>query len=124
VTRFETLNNERDDIIHRLWGGGIQPGSLSAAEGAPVIDAGLHRTREERMKTKSTDARANIRRQLSFIKLREVARKMAQLNSEIFASFLPPGTDPDGGAAWAYLRPDGRLEVVVSPKSSGSGSAT
>jgi hypothetical protein len=112
--RFEALNNHRDDIIHRQWGGGIQPGSLGAPDDAPITDAGLHRNRDEKMKTKSTDLRANIRRPFTFIDLRDTARKMAALNSDLLASFLPEGTGPGPHNVWAFLR-NGKLIVGVSP---------
>src|SRR6185437_7856705 len=94
VERFERLKNQRDDVIHRLWGGGIQSGTLGAPEGSPTTDAALHRNRDEKIKTKSTDARANIRWRLDFAGLREIGRNIARLNADIFASFLPAGTPP------------------------------
>lgn len=117
VRRFETLNNQRDDIIHRLWGGGMQPGSLGAPEEATTTDAALHRNRDEKMKTKSTDARANLRWRLTFSGLREIARNMSHLNSDIFTSFLPPGT-PLGVAhdVFGGLMKTGQLGVGVVPR--------
>jgi hypothetical protein len=113
ISRFEMLNNQRDDIIHRLWGGGLQPSTFGAPDNAPVTDAALHRHRDETMKTKSTDARANIRWRLTFVELRRIANNMAQLNRDIFASFLPPGTHLGSHNVWAALM-EGKLEVLVS----------
>jgi hypothetical protein len=114
ITRFQRLNNQRDDIIHRQWGGGMQPASYGAPADAEVTDAALHRHRDERIKTKSTDARANLRWRLSFIELRATARDMAALNSDIFISFLPPGSEIGGiHNVFAVTTPDGKLGVGV-----------
>lgn len=67
----------------------MQPGSLGAPEEATTTDAAVHRKRDEQMKTKSK--RKNLRRRLNFAGLRDIARKMAALNSDIFTSFLRPG---------------------------------
>jgi hypothetical protein len=124
ITRFQSLNNQRDDIIHRLWGGGMQPGTLGAPDNASTTDAALHRHRDESMKTKSTDFRKNIRWRLDFVGLRRIATNMSQLNSDIFASFLPPGTPPGMHDVFAFFAPSGKLEAVVAPRTQESGEET
>ena len=118
ATRFETLNNQRDDIVHRLWGGGIQSKSWGAPAGVETTDAALHRNHVEKIKTKSTDARANLRWRLSFGGLREIARNIAQLNNDLLASWLPPGTPPEQYDVWAFTLPNGQLTVGIAPRSS------
>ena len=117
ITRFETLNNQRDDIIHRLWGGGMEPGTLGAPDKAMTTDAAMHRNRDERIKTKSKDARANLRWRLTFSGLREIANKIAQLNQDMLMSWLPPGSPPGKYHIWAYLNAQGKLEVGVASTS-------
>jgi len=118
VTRFESLNNKRDDIIHRLWGGGMQPDTLGAVEGAPVTDAALHRNRDEKLKSKSNDFRANIRWRLSFNELRDIARQMSVLNKDIFQSFLDPAEQVGAVNVFAAVAPTGKLVVGVGIASS------
>jgi hypothetical protein len=116
LEKFETLNNHRDDIVHRLWGGGIQAGCMGAPDGAPTIDAALHRNRDEKIKTKSVDGRANLRWRLTFKGLKEIAVKIAQLNNDMLASWLPPNSPPGEHDIWAYTLPSGQLALAISSR--------
>ena len=120
ITRFETLNNQRDEIVHRMWGGGMEAGTVGAPADVSITDAGMHRDREEKMKTKSFDGRRNLRWRLSFSGLRQIAHNMAQLSQDIFTSWLSPGTPPNAlFHVWAYVNPEGRLVIgVASPAES------
>jgi hypothetical protein len=109
------LNNQRDDIIHRMWGAGIEARTVGAPDDAPTTDAAMHRNRDEKIKIKSTDARRNLRWRLSFSGLRQIAHNMAKLSQDIFTSWLPPETPP--GAMfhiWAHANPEGRLVIGVA----------
>ena len=117
ITRFETLNNQRDDIVHRLWGAGIEAGTLGTPDKIPTTDAALHRNRDEKMKTKSKDARANLRWRLTFPGLREIARNIGQLNQDILMSWVPPGSPPGRYHIWGYLNAQGKLEVGIASAS-------
>jgi hypothetical protein len=117
VTRFEALKNQRDDIIHRLWGGGMETGTLGAPDNATTTDAALHRNRSEKMKTKSKDARANLRWRLTFTGLRDIAQNIAQLNHDILMSWVPPGSPPGMHHIWAFLDAEGKLQVGISSPS-------
>ena len=114
ITRFETLNNQRDDIVHRMWGGGMETGTLGAPDNATTTDAALHRNRDEKIKTKSKDARRNLCWRLSFTELRKIAHNMAQLSQDIFMSWLPPGTPPGMFHVWAFVNAEGRLVIGVA----------
>jgi hypothetical protein len=115
ITRFETLNNQRDEIVHRMWGGGKEAGTPGTPGGVQTTDAAMHRNRDENIKTKSTDARRNLRWRLSFSGLHQIAHKMAQLSQDIFASWLPPGTPPGTLLhIWSYVNPEGRLVIGVA----------
>jgi hypothetical protein len=116
ITRFEALNNQRDEIIHRMWGGGIEAGTPGTPDGVQTTDAAMHRSRDENIKTKATDARRNLRWRLSFSGLRQIAHNMAQLSQDIFMSWLPPGTPPGTLLhIWSYVNPEGRLVIGVAP---------
>jgi hypothetical protein len=89
ITRYEALNENRDQIIHRLWGGGMEPTSWGAVGSGELTDAGLMRLREEKMKTKSTDARATMRWRLDFAGLRRIGIQMSELNRDLILAFVP-----------------------------------
>lgn len=115
ITRYETLNNQRDDIIHRMWGGGMEAGSAGVPADAPTTEAWMHRNPDEKIKTKSADARHNLRARFTFSDLRQIANNMAKLSQEIFTSWMPPGTPPGTRChIWAYENSEGRLEIGVA----------
>jgi hypothetical protein len=83
IGRVQNLNAQRDKIIHRAWGGGMQAGSWSA-EDHETNDASPLLNRNEKKKTKSHDGRNVVRRQFTFDELRAVAVAMATLNRDLF----------------------------------------
>jgi hypothetical protein len=74
IERVRNLNEQRDDVIHHLWG-----------------DGALLRNGDEKLKTKSTDAQNTMRWRLTFDGLRKIALAMATLNRDLFLTFVPPG---------------------------------
>jgi hypothetical protein len=95
VQRIQNLNAKRDNVIHRLWGGGMQAGTW-ASENYETTDAALLRQPGDKFKTKSTDARATIHWRLTFQELKQTATEMAILNRDLFQAFFlapPPATD-------------------------------
>jgi hypothetical protein len=116
VKRFEALNNFRDDIVHRLWGGGMQGGSPGAPDYGETTDAALHRNRDEKVKTKSKDARGNLRWRLSFQGLRKIGAAIALLNNNMLASWLPPNTPPGHYDIFAFTLPNGQLSVGIADR--------
>jgi hypothetical protein len=69
VQRIRDLADQRDKVIHKLWGGGMQEGTWANPEGHETTDAALLRDRDEPYKGKSTDALRNAppsRTELSF----------------------------------------------------------
>jgi hypothetical protein len=94
VQRIQNLNSKRDEVIHRLWGGGMQAGTW-AAESHETTDASLLRQTGDKFKTKSTDARATIHWRLTFQGLRQIAAEMATLNRDLFQTFFRPSAPID-----------------------------
>jgi hypothetical protein len=92
ISRIQNLNSQRDEVIHRAWGGGMQSGSWNA-ENYPTTDATLLRKPTDKFKTKSADARATLKWRLMFSGLRKIARDMATLNRDLFVSLSLPPTD-------------------------------
>jgi hypothetical protein len=86
IVRIRSLNTDRDEVVHRLWGGGMQAGSWNA-EDHPTMDAALLRKPGDKFKTKSTDARATISWKMTFSRLRKIAVDMAGLNRDLLFTF-------------------------------------
>jgi hypothetical protein len=114
ITRFQGLNDKRDNVVHRMWGGGIEADTLGAPSNAPTTDSSLHRKRDEKKKTKSRDGRANLVWYLDYSGLREIAHDIGQLNQDILASWIPPESPPGMYHIWAYPNADGKLEVGIA----------
>jgi hypothetical protein len=119
IVRFQMLNDRRDHIVHRMWGGGIEADTLGAPIEARTTDTGLHRTRDEKKKTKSKDARANFSWRLGFGDLRKIANGIAQLNQDMLISWLPPDQRTGTFHIWSYLNAYGKLEVGIAGASGG-----
>jgi hypothetical protein len=91
LKRIRNLGAQRDEIVHRTWGGGIQEGSWSNPENHPTTDAALLRQHGEKpKKTKSQDATANLSWRLTFNGIRKIAVEMATLNRDLAMLFFNP----------------------------------
>jgi hypothetical protein len=91
ITRIRNLSTQRDEVVHRLWGGGMQEGSWSNPENHPTTDAALLRQPGDKpKKTKSDDARATLSWRLSFSGVRKIAIEIGTLNRDLFVVFNPP----------------------------------
>jgi len=97
LERTQNLASQRHDIMHRLWGGGIQRGSWSNPEEHPTTDAGLlMQPGDKPKKTLSQDARATMKWQLTFNGVRKIAVDLATLNRDYFVIFFtPPAAQPE-----------------------------
>jgi hypothetical protein len=99
VQRIKNLSAQRDEVIHRLWGGGIQHGSWNNPEGYPSIDAALIRNRDDPpYKGRATDVRNTISWRLTFNGIRKIASEIAALNRDLFVVFMIVQTPPDDPA--------------------------
>ena len=108
IPRVQALNSQRDEVIHRLWGGGMEANSPSAA-GLETTDAGLMPNAGEKLKTKAKDGLIPFTWNATFSRLRRMATEMATLNRDLLASsFLP-------NAAHGYVDTGG--QVVASRES-------
>lgn len=95
VKRTQNLASQRHEIIHRLWGGGIQLGSWNNPEEHPTTDAGLlMQAGDKPKKTKSQDARSTMKWQLTFAGIRKVAVELGVLNRDYFIVFFSPPREP------------------------------
>lgn len=89
VSRVQALNSQRDDVVHRLWGGGMETNSPSSA-GLETADAGMLPQPGEKFKSKSSDGLIPLKWNASFVRLRRMATEMATLNRDLLAlAFLP-----------------------------------
>jgi hypothetical protein len=91
VERIRNLSSQRHEIMHRVWGGGMQEGSGNNPESHPTTDAALLRQPGDKpKKTKSEDGRANLHWRLTFSGIRKVATDIATLNRDLFMLFSDP----------------------------------
>jgi len=88
---IQALSSQRDDVVHRCWGGGFEDSAMSASMAEhplPTTDAGMMPKITEKLPDTN---RAPMRWLADFQRLRRMAREMATLNSQLFlAVFLPP----------------------------------
>ncbi len=79
--RVLNLSAQRNELIHRAWGGGMQQGSWSA-EGFDTTDAKLLKKPGDRIDPNG-GAKSTISWDLTFNGIRKIAVQIAQLNSEL-----------------------------------------
>ncbi|QQO15822.1 hypothetical protein JJB99_06570 [Bradyrhizobium diazoefficiens] len=87
VPRIQNLNTQRDEVIHRLWGGGMERHSPSAA-GLETTDAGLLPNPGENRKTNVRDGLIPFTWHATFDRLRRLATEIAELNRDLLQSML------------------------------------
>ena len=80
--RIRDLNSQRDEVVHRAWGGGMQAGSWNA-EDYDSTDAALLKKTGDKQRSNHGDARDNLSWRLGFNRLRQMAREMSALNVEL-----------------------------------------
>jgi hypothetical protein len=113
IVRFQQLNDKRDNIVHRMWGGGIEGDTLGVPAEVSTTDGAMHRARDEKKKTKTKDGRHNLSWRLDFQGLRNIASEIAQLNKDILVSWLPPGSTGTYHI-WSVQDEEGKLQVGIA----------
>jgi hypothetical protein len=89
------LASQRDEVIHRMWGGGMEGDSWSAG-GMETNDAALMHNPGEKIKSKS--GRVPFTWKASFHRLRKLATDISELNRDLLvATIFPPQGDVDQG---------------------------
>jgi hypothetical protein len=83
VSRVQQLNSQRDEVVHRAWGGGMEASSWSGGGAEETTEAALLRKTGDKYKTKSGDARATLHWRLTFNRMRQMAVEMAILNRDL-----------------------------------------
>jgi hypothetical protein len=86
IPTIQALNSQRDEVVHRLWGGGLESTSWGAGGASPTTDAGMLPTASENIKS----AGAPMRWRATFQRLRRMAQEMATLNRDLFQLLLLP----------------------------------
>lgn len=88
---LQALNSQRDDVVHRCWGGGLEETAMRASmeeHPLPTTDAGMMPKITEKLPDTN---KAPMRWLADFQRLRRMAREMAALNSRLFlVIFLTP----------------------------------
>jgi hypothetical protein len=93
IKRIKNVRDQRDKIVHKIWGGGMQEGTWANPEGHPTTDAALLRDKNEPYKGKSQDARNTLSWRLTFGGIRKIAMEIATLNRDLLQTFLLPPSD-------------------------------
>jgi hypothetical protein len=89
VPRVQALSSQRDEVIHRLWGGGMEAESPSSA-GLETADAGLMPNPGEKLPSNTREGLIPFTWKATFQRLRRLATDLAQLNRDLLQSvFLP-----------------------------------
>jgi len=91
VPRIQNLNTQRDEVIHRLWGGGMESESPSAI-GMETSDAGLLPNPGEKHHSKVRDGLIPFTWNATFDRLRRLATDLAYLNRDLFQSIMTDGS--------------------------------
>lgn len=90
------LASQRDEVIHRMWGGGMEGDSWSAG-GMETNDAALMHNPGEEIKSKS--GRVPFTWKASFYRLRRLATDISELNRDLLVATMfpsaPPGDQPN-----------------------------
>jgi hypothetical protein len=87
IPRIQALSSQRDDVAHRLWGGGLE-GASRRAEGLPTTDAGLMPNPGE--KSKATEGLIPFTWRADFQRLRRMATEISELNRDLLLSLTLP----------------------------------
>jgi hypothetical protein len=89
VMRAKNYSSQRDDVVHRLWGGGMDETS-SAASGLPSHDGALMAKSGEQFKSSAKPGQMPFKWRASFQRLRQLAREIAALNRDLMFTLSPP----------------------------------
>jgi len=95
IPTVQTLNSQRDDVVHRLWGGGME-GNSWAAGGMETSDGGMLPKPAAPIKSKGQHIPYSWN--ADFQRLRRMATEMATLNRDLLVLTVI-GFGPAQGAA-------------------------
>ena len=90
IPRIQSLNTQRDEVVHRLWAGGMEGSSPSSA-GLESNDAGLMPKPGEKLKTKASEGPIPFTWNATFPRLRRMATEMADLNRDLLQASVMAG---------------------------------
>jgi hypothetical protein len=90
IPRIQALSSQRDEVIHRMWGGGMEANSPSA-QGLPTSDAGLMPNADEKLKTNAKEGPIPFTWNATFSRLRRMATDMADLNRDLLQAAIMAG---------------------------------
>lgn len=90
VPRIKDLSAQRDEIVHRMWGGGMEAQSPAAA-GLPTTDAGMLPNPGERFKASEKGGLIPFKWKADFSRLRRLATDIGELNRNLLAGSFAAG---------------------------------
>jgi hypothetical protein len=87
IPRIQALNTQRDEVIHRLWAGGMEAESPSSA-GLETSDAGLMPNPGEKLRSNTREGLIPFTWNATFQRLRRLATELAELNRDLLQSMF------------------------------------
>jgi hypothetical protein len=93
IPRIQALSSQRDEVVHRMWGGGYESMSSEPGPLTPSTDGGLMPKAGEKLR--KTEGLIPFTWHATFSTLRRIAREMAELNKDLLVIImLPPESAP------------------------------
>lgn len=96
ISRMKNLKAQRDEVVHRSWGGGLQSGSwIAGNQSLPTTDASPMKAPWDKQKPRNPHDLFSWN--ISFSRLRRLAEDIAALNRDLLVATMVPrdGTDHD-----------------------------
>jgi hypothetical protein len=87
---IKDLSSQRDQVVHRMWGGGMEAAS-PASDGLPTEDAAMMPDPGERFKTSARGGPIPPKWRATFQRLRQMAVQIADLNRSLFTASFTAG---------------------------------
>jgi len=89
VGRIRDLSARRNDILHRMWGGGMPDDiSWNNPDGFPESDAVMMRQTGDKFKKSKDESRSTIHWRLTFNEIRKIAVAISTLNRDFMMLFI------------------------------------
>jgi hypothetical protein len=90
IPRIQALGAQRDEVVHRMWGTGMEAASPSSG-GRPTTDGGLMPRAGEKLQNKERGGPIPLSWHATFSCLRTMATEMAHLNRDLLAASFSLG---------------------------------
>ncbi len=86
IPTIQALSSQRDEVVHRSWGGGMEGDAWSSGGRGPTTDGGMM----PKFGDKSPPDRAPMKWHATFLRLKRMAQEMATLNRDLMVVLFDP----------------------------------